>query len=555
MAADDQSQVPSEIVCDSLAKTEPMSSPPPLIADAPKAINHGETNGQQSDADSLRSESMPIVIHYFSHLGTGELQLSFLEYSTLEDRFKKLQRQHSELQDLASAYIEVIGGFSSTGGSMVSIDQLQAEAGREGLRTKAIEADMFRSLVGEAGGLSALMSQTNTMKMLVDNVGGPRELEQFVSDLRTIRDVLCDFKGSQGLVGFASEIGDLLRSKHIYAELQSEVLGPEGLKVRAAKYEKLVQAFNDVQNATSSKRSFAGTDTMNPARARMILSTPLEADPDRDLYEAPLAVTKRNNKTGSNNTPLGASQIQPVLKRKGLDNSAPGIPAKRPQIDLGQASALIRASLPATTNKSTRRDSSQSIVSNSRAVPSALRAGRAMSTSNVLGAGDSRPQVQTTTALLKLPDWMRSDVGFGDVGLTSTPGMPRFSSMPPSQDNYTRSGSVCFSAGIPNKTPSFSMRQPQGMQTVLQATAATRPESRHRLTVREDYLIHEVACWVGASDASVSWEGCGASLKRSVQIPSDLLATFAEELFRHIPTAKHSMYETMAPNQSTCVLR
>jgi hypothetical protein len=287
----------------------------------------------------------------------GELQLSNFEHAALEDRYKRLERQHSELQDLASAYSVCIRGCTATNGQTVSIDQLQAEAGRGGLRAKALEADVLRPLVRETGGLQALISQTNTMRTLIDKAGGLRELELFVSDLRTIRDTLDKLRGSRGLLDLAAEVRNLLESKQQLDGLASEVDGPNGLREKAAKYEKLTKAFADVQNTCTLRKPVTSNIAMNPARARMITNTPLEADPDRDLYEALPPVAKPNNRTGSNNTPLGAPQDQPpegsLMKRKGPEDSTPSMPAKRPRVDVGRASALLQASLPASVGSST----------------------------------------------------------------------------------------------------------------------------------------------------------------------------------------------------------
>lgn len=108
----------------------------------------------------------------------------------------------------------------------------------------------------------------------------------------------------------------------------------------------------------------------------MISAMPLEYDPDRDLYEAPPPVAKPSNKTGSNNTPLGAPQDQPpeALKRKGPENSTSSMPAKRPRVDVGRASALVQASLPAGVGSSTDRVAWSSTLSGDRRASISFRA-------------------------------------------------------------------------------------------------------------------------------------------------------------------------------------
>jgi hypothetical protein len=301
--------------------------------------------------------------HLPANVSIGELQLSTYEYPLLEDRFRMLERQHRELQDLASAYSEVIRGFSPAASQSIGIDQLQVEAGCEGLRAKALKMDMLRPFLQEAGGLQALVLQFHTMRTLIDKAGGLGELEQFVSDLGSIRDTLDKIRGTQGLDGLALEVKDLLMSHQEHAELRSQVDGPNGLRAKAVRYEKLRQAFAEIPTNTTTHtihnappltyvrpieqiESTAVPSSMNPARARLISATPLEVDPDRDLYEAAPLVSVPCKKTGSNNTPFGLPQGQTIaplmdqdrcsstLKRKGNGDSTANIPAKRLRVDI-----------------------------------------------------------------------------------------------------------------------------------------------------------------------------------------------------------------------------
>ncbi|KAF1931587.1 uncharacterized protein M421DRAFT_2245 [Didymella exigua CBS 183.55] len=564
-------------------KIERSSSPAPLIDGTSDIPEDGEIGKQQFKVGSLQ----------------GELQLANLEYSALEDRYKRLERQHSELQDLASAYSEVIRGFSVIDQPTVCIDQLQAEAGRDGLRAKALEADVLRPLVRESGGLQALISQINIMRNIIDKAGGLQELEQFVSDLRTIRDTIDELRGSRGLVGLAAEVRDLLQSKQKQDRLAAEVNGPNGLREKAAKYEKLAKTFADVQNTSKLQWRSASNAAMNPARARMISATPLEVDPDRDLYEAPPPVAKPNNRTGSNNTPLGASQDQPSessLKRKGPETSASTMPAKRPRIDVGRASTLLHASLPTTVGSSADRIAGPKNPSGKRAgtagvkvrnqavsvhatdsllcqskttdkegqtssLKARLDASQAESGSAKTNTVGSRPQVNTAPLPPRMPDWMRADVCYGDVGFASAAGAPRYSSTPPTQDaeHHTdaRQRPVRFSTAVAHPPAFCSLGDASGAYTALQAVAAV-PADPHpsQMTIWKDYLRHAVAFWVGSSDASAAWDAYQLyDLKRNFQIPGDLLTSLTGELSRLIPVAKYSVYETMAPSHDTCILR
>lgn len=479
----------------------------------------------------------------------GELQISALENSALKDRFGRLERQYSELQDLASAYSEVIRGFSPAHGQTVSIDQLQAEAGRDGLRAKALEADVLRPLIREVGGLQALISQIQTMKTLIHNAGGLRELEKFVSDLHTIRDTLHEFRGPRGLDGLVPEVRELLKSQQEHAALKSRVDGPNGLEVKAARYDKLIQAFTDVQRGT-----VAASVMMNPARARLISETPFEADPDRDLYEGPQPVAKPLNKTGSNNTPLGTPQVQAIaqpasqatgsstLKRESAD-IAPSVSAKRPRVDIGRASAMVHASLIATNAPAT-------------GLKTRAQSRHVESEGTVLKDGGSGLRAQTATAPPKMSDWMRTDVRFGSVGFTPKFGtrIPTHSSPPPSEPHAdTRSAPTRFA---PTNSSSLVTRSAAEWgslakePTVAQArvVSANSLESRH--------MNYPVAFLVYRPDAITNWKTYPISdLKRIPEVPHDLFTFVVGEFSRHVPIAKAAEFHTMGPGMKTCIIR
>lgn len=556
---------PASLLAKAMLKTVHPSSPPPLIEDECSMIEDGETIELPNSGDVLRGKSYIAASALIADSVAAQLQLSTFEYSSLEDRFRKLQRQHGDLQDLASAYSEVIHGFSALNSTTVSINQLQVEAGREGLRAKALENDVVRLLVREAGGLQPLTSQVRTIRALIDKAGGPRELEQFVSDLHVIRDTLDELKGSQGLVDLVPVLRDLLVSKHTYAELQSELHGPNGLKARAAKYDKLVQTFTDVQGISSSQQPPICTTAMNPARAQMIAAMPVETDPDRDLYEAKAPVAMPNNKTGSNNTPLGVSQWQPALKRKRSESSASGALAKRPRIDLGRASALVQASSPALINESVTRASSHSkpiedqagaAVSKTRVQPNWIP-----SKCTLREPTGSPSSAQTAAAALKTPDWMRSNARFveGDTRF------PSYSSTPPTKDTQScadaRPGHVGLLPDTATQHPLLEMNQLGfGSHMALQPAMAAHLDPRYSQVsvwkVLKGFLKHAVAFWVGSSNASAAWDAYRSyELKKKSKIPDDLLMTLAEELARGIPAAKYSIYETIMPNHDTCILR
>ncbi|KAJ4323161.1 hypothetical protein N0V94_002047 [Neodidymelliopsis sp. IMI 364377] len=579
----------------SSVKPEPMSSPPPLIEDLSGILEDGKLVEQRKDADSL-----PKGLHFPDQ-----------EHSLLKDRHKQLERQHHELQDLASAYSEVIRGFSNTNNQPVTIAQLQAEAGRDGLRAKALEADVLRPLISEAGGLQALISQTHTMRAIVCKTGGLRELEQFVSDLRTIRDTLDEIGGSRGLSGLATEVRCILMSQQQHDDLKAQVDGPHGLRAKAAKFDKLMQVFVDVQTNDSYRKHNATTSAihtaqnicntprpsnvqpgvssqppaapaiMNPARARLISTTPLEADPDRDLYEASSPVPAPRNRTGSNNMPLGPARTKHVVqppephsnvstsKRKGTEIITPDVPAKRPRVDLGRVSALVQASLTAATSGSATRASGRPNVTNTSVVPAGFAGRVQFDRSDSEGAvlvKEPEPQVKTSVTSLKLPDWMRTDVQFGSVGFTPAPGSGTFtSSTLPSQgtdlDANVRAAPVPFVTNnlMPSPfLPGLTSESGDLDRATTQVGTLQASWQYPQLSVLRTLFKHPIALWVGSSDGSPTsaWDAYQSyGLKRDAQVPDELLRFLLGELAKYVVDGNIKTYEQMVPNRTTCILR
>lgn len=550
---------------------------------------------QSSKKDSIHCKVKSVVVVYvLADTFAGELQLSKCEYSALEHRHKRLERQHRELQDLASVYSEIIRGFSAIDSQAVSVDQLQAEAGREGLRVKALEAELLKPIIREVGSLQALISQTNTMRTLIDmlnptqhsKAGGLRELESFVSDLRTIRDTLNRTRDSRGLVGLAAEVQDLIYSKQKLSELASEVGGPSGLREKASKYERLTKAFTDVQNTSTLQRpvaskAFANGEntstlhrpaaskaTMNPARALMISATPLESDPDRDLYEPPPPVAKSNQRTGPNSTPLGTCQDQPPdssLKRK-PKTSATGESAKRPRVNIDRASALVQSSLPLTVAVKARTQAADSQIAEPFLDLSNNTNKEGQASSHKARPGSSQPESGSRTIesggpgtqvhAASMPDWKHANARSVDVGFAPAAGALRYPSPPPGPDVESHTD---ISLRPVRFTPVSSQksRDSGGAWTALQAVAAAQADPHlNPTTIWTDYLRHAIAVWIGFPDASAAWDVsplCG--LKKNPQIPGDLLAYLTERLSRLIPRSKYSTYETLAPSHNSCILR
>ncbi|KAF1829731.1 hypothetical protein BDW02DRAFT_634212 [Decorospora gaudefroyi] len=460
----------------------------------------------------------------------NELQLASYEYAALEERHCKLAAQHRDLRKLCSNYNDVIQGSSSYEEQSASIEQLRTEAGWEGLRVKALEGDVLRPFVRKAGGLQALVSQMQSMQSLIEKAGGLRELEALVSDTYLLQISVDEVGGLQGLHNLISEARRLRSKQQDLELLQGKTGGPNGLMAKAAKYDKLLQAFTDIQSApvdiSSAKPAVSATigtvitvappalATINPARASRMVSTPLEDDPDRDLYEAP-PIVESIRKTGSNDIPLGRSggptrsvsqaHERATLKREPPDELPTKIP-KRPRIDIGRASAILQASLVDKDTKDTRYHvSGSSWVSD-----------RALSESGSARFGQLINRVTTQVPDSKTPTSIISS------GRRSGPPMTKLES---------------YQCGDRRGTSRIS---PIGDRFVQQ--------SRSLLVSR-----YPIALWTGASNPYA--RESPDELKKAENIPEDLGSFLSSELTKFINNENVHRWNSMPPNKDTCVLR
>ena len=434
----------------------------------------------------------------------GQLDVAQYEYVTLEDRYRRLVQQHKEIHKLCLDYIRIVKGNSSPEEQSASIQQLLVEAGREGLRVKALETAALRPLVQEAGGLQALVSQMKSVHSLIAKVGGLRGLEELVSDMHTLRVSVDEVGGLQGLQDLVIE-GKLLRSKQQdHLDLNSRVDGPDGLAVKAAKYDKLMQAFNEVE-ATIREVSIVAPiapvaptmgPVLNPARASLIASTPLQYDLNRDLYEPP-PLREPLRKTGSNDVPLGHPQPsgrsvsqapeRNMLKRE-ASNQLQNNMAKRPRVDLTHASNVIKSSLtPWDANRHWQTQSSR------------------------LQLFESAPAMSPPTeprALVKLEP-------FGST-----------------RPQHLRSKNQ------PNNPVSTSNMHPGEMK-----------QSRPGVL----FGGYPIALWIGATLPYVPIQSC--HIKMGDRIPKSLGNFLVSELTKHINDANVNLWNEMFTNKDTCVLR
>jgi len=351
------------------------------------------------------------------------------------------------------------------------------------------------------------VSQMRSVHSLIAKVGGLRELDELVSDMHTLKVSVDEVGGLQGLRDLIIE-GRLLRSKQQdHLDLKSRVDGPDGLAAKAAKYNKLMQTFNGVQATTREVSTVALVTpvvtvaptmgpVLNPARASLIASAPLQYDLNRDLYEPP-PLREPLRKTGSNDIPLG--HLQPfgrsvsqtpernVLKRE-ASNQLQNNMAKRPRVDVTRASNVIKSALaPWDANRHWQNQSSQLQLLESTRATSPPAEPRALVKLEPFGS--TRPH---------------------HLRLKNQPNNPVITSnMHPGEMKQPRSG-VLF-GGYP------------------------------------------IALWIGTTNPYVPIQSC--HIKMWDKIPQSLGNFLVSSLTNHINDANVCLCNEMLPNKDTCVLR
>jgi hypothetical protein len=475
------------------------SSEPEPVAGKPTISSHVNTVGAENEAWMASLQGMRLSSPVKPSLTCpDELQLASYEYAALEERHRKLADQHSDLLKLCSTYNEVIHGHSSHDeqSPTCNIEELRAEAGHEGLRGKALEANVLQPRIREAGGLQALVSQLQSVRSLINQAGGLPELEELVSDTLLLKISVDEVGGLQGLHNLISE-AESLRLKHQEdVKLRGTLDGPNGLIAKAAKYDMLMQAVTDIQNApvalaathpvqTTRMASTplrderpvaplalvntAALGTINPARASRIGSAAPQDDPDRDLYEPPPPVQPRN-KTGSNREPLGPppvpGRLVPHLRLASpASHLEHGRLKREPSEDLGA---------DATVTKRPRVDERASVVNK---------------------------QWQTRFDQLAHTPW-----------------------------NQLRD------------------------QTITQAPISNANKGPGRTSEAINVIRYPIALWTGTSDPTVfPWSR--PQLKTVECIPEALGKYIAGELTKYIDERNVHLWNAMAPNTETCVLR
>jgi hypothetical protein len=518
--------------------------------------------------------------------------LSTYEYTVLEERYRKLEIKHRKLHKLATTYINVIRGFASQEDVTVSIEQLCAEAGNDGLRAKALEADALTSLVQEVGGLDKFISQSESVQALIDSNGGLQELEDFVDEAHMLRAEVDDVGGLQGLACLVSEVKILRATQHDKGRARVDADEPEVLKVKASKYDRLQQAFATIQNepnsvdcvqrgfedisstttptqkvdeATNRKPLTSGTaTTVHPARARLLSAAPHDRDPNRDLYEAARPFRKPLHKTGSNDVPLGSartirpsldhSQVEGTLKRRYINEPQADVVTKRPRTNVGRASALVKASL----------DQGKATPSTNNAILHKPSTWLAIAEQNVKREqrdfGGSVPGMTTQSLQQDNPWHTHVDELVREYATKAMPGAPLSHVATLSETRPSSGGRVLgYTDRAAFRDSSHPIRSPVVKEEDMGGNVPKSivpyclpPNVRSAKDARVTVGGCPIALWIGSSLPGLFR---GPNLMVASQIPSGLAFYLSSELSKYIKKSHRDAWVGMPTNPDTCIVR
>jgi hypothetical protein len=527
----------------------------------------------------LYAVRVPInVIRTLADTPADQLELSTYEYAALEERYRTLVAQHSELRKLSMTYHDIIQGSSSYESTDVGINQLRIEAGREGLRAKALEANTLRPIVRDAGGPQALVIQTQSIQALIEKAGGVQKLKEMVLDAQMLRLRVDQVGGLHGLDDLIVRSNLLRSERREHAELRNQVEGPEGLKDKALKYDMAQQAFAAIERGPAVERTQDGhvnpastrqqtsnkalqaprsaslsevAVMMNPARARLLTASPPLSDPDRDLYEPKLLVSNLSRKTGSNDVPLGryrdvkfsANQgpVNVLGKRKHEPDSYTS--TKRPRVDVGRASALLQATLAASSTSSAP-------FSSHPGCPQAITNGFTFDNNKERNERPSQNQGTRHGFRQRVEDVQYQVAKLiesrGDVE-TSSLASPRGGR--PSVEDLLESVDRVRQPMVKTEDTSDD---PQTSRPIDVPTAPIGDQGQGHGSTKAMVGGYPIALWVGGNSAN----SCNPTdLIKANDIPSELANFLSTEMKKYMGNSNFKVWNAMPPNSDTCVLR
>jgi hypothetical protein len=93
------------------------------------------------------------------------------------------------------------------------------------------------------------VKQLQSVRSLIAQAGGLPELQELVSDIHLLKISVDEVGGLQGLHNLISEAKDLCSKHREYVKWRNLLDGPNGLIAKGAKFDRLTQAFTEIHNA------------------------------------------------------------------------------------------------------------------------------------------------------------------------------------------------------------------------------------------------------------------------------------------------------------------
>jgi hypothetical protein len=428
-------------------------------------------------------------------------------------------------------------------------------------------------------------------------------------------NIECDLRGIDALI---TEVRSLRATKERFTKLNSEVEGPNGLRLKASKYEALKQSLDTVKQtfdegsnntgqhnppsfnepscdmthgmnagstnwpvqSTGNRGDASAVSGMNPERARLINTTSSKGKPSRDLYEAIRPIINQQRRTGSNMIPLGTRKAQITTNLLAQSNGSVTLKRKETGDSVRHAEKRQRTDNmpPPVTVQSQLGCSDATYASGFSIQPNAV-----FGVASIPGMHRLGTSWTNGSSLERSRGESLSPSGYHPTGARS---LAMDSEWRPRSDfNKPREATTLVAAQSPSSTPRFAMPfVPISTQALVYPPGLTpltppfpRPKSAPkmegvRMNGSERGLLsiprgiagntvvemegYPIGLWNCAEIHVAKWTHSEISrLKMGSKIPQELLSYLRGELWKMINMENVHLWNTMPANGNQCILR